>query len=502
MTEGFESAAPHPHDDDWYALVTEPRPGSASLGKALKLLAATAIVLIALNLYAPAAPTILQRVFASAILASLALPVWLWMSGVDRAIPFMPFLTLIFTYFYALPAFLLSKYTTGLFGRPVGDDFITLALGYSLLGLYCMFAGYYGPARLLFTPMLPRLNLQWRNERVVRLAALMMGVAGLLVSSSHVLTVLPGSLAQVSMFAADLSMVGICTLVALQLVGKLDWIASAFVWGGLIPARVAIGLGAGSAASGMIIGVVVAMIFASVRRSIPWKMIALGTVALFIIRPAEIPYRVATWGGRFSEASAIAKLRLYGDILYRITLGGEVKPQALIEVASLRLAQFTVFAEVIGDTPALVPFWGGESYYPILFKPIPRLILPDKPEEMSGQTFGHRYNLISIRNTGTSINLPQIVEMYANFGLIGVIVGMFIFGLIYRLLIEMFVHPGMGLGALVGAVFVSSSLFDIGSAASMVFGGIPWAIVFIAMVHLFIQFGEIDTIALGHLGSE
>ncbi|MGB8411460.1 MAG: hypothetical protein WCE23_01415 [Candidatus Binatus sp.] len=495
MAERFESAAPHPPHGEWYARITTIRPGSASPGEALKLLAAFAIALIALNLYAPGAPTILERIFASAIIASLALPTWLWMSGADRTIPFMPFLTLMFIYSYALPVFLLRQYMTGLFRPPIAGHFITLALGYSLLGLYCMFAGYYGPARWLFAPILPRFNLQWRDERVVRMVALMLGVGGLFLSSLHGL---PGSLAQIGVFAADLSMVGICMLVALQLAGRLDGITSAFVWGVLTPVRIAIGLGSGLSSGSVVIGTAVAMIFASVRRSIPWKTLILGTVvAVFIIRPAEAPYRAATWGGRLSDAGAIEKARLYGDILYRITIGGEVEPQALIEFGSLRLAQFTTFGEVIGDTPALVPFWGGESYYPILFKPIPRAVWPDKPEELTGQTFGHRYGLISGSNTSTSINLPQLVELYGNFGLTGVIGGMFIFGLIYRLLTEMYVHPAMGLGALVGGIYVLSKLLDIGSAASMIFGGIPWAIIFIALIHLLMEAAEVDAMALG-----
>jgi hypothetical protein len=179
-----------------------------------------------------------------------------------------------------------------------------------------------------------------------------------------------------------------------------------------------------------------------------------------------------------------------------------VDPQTLIEFGSLRLAQFTTFGEVIADTPAMVPFWGGETYYPILFKPIPRAVWPDKPEEMSGQTFGHRYAMISAGNTGTSINLPQLVELYANFGLIGVIAGMFLFGLIYRLLIEMYVHPGMGLGAMVGGVYVLSKLLDIGSATSMVFGGIPWSIIFIALIGLLMRAAEVDAMTLGGLSSE
>src|SRR5271154_729952 len=69
MAERFESAAPHPRDGEWYALIAGPRPESATLDKALKLFGATAIALIALNLYAPGAPTLLERVFASATLA-------------------------------------------------------------------------------------------------------------------------------------------------------------------------------------------------------------------------------------------------------------------------------------------------------------------------------------------------------------------------------------------------------------------------------------------------
>lgn len=500
MAERFESAALQT-GDEWYAIVSTPRPGSATLGQALKLATSVAVGLIALNLYAPGSPTILERVFASAMVASLALPVWLWMSGADRTIPFMPFLTLVFVYYFALPVFLLRKFAVEMFKPPVPDHYITLALGYSLLGLYCLFAGYYGPAKWLFAPILPRFNLQWRNLRVVKLVGLILGFGGLVTSSSHVLAFLPETLAQIEVFAGDLSMVGICVLVALHLTGRLDWITAAFLWGFLIPIRIVIGLATGSAASGLIVGIAVAMMFASVRRTIPWKMMALGTLALFVLRPAEVPFRMATWGGRLSDASIIEKAQVFGQIVYRITLGGAVPPQALIDMASMRLAQFTLFGEVVEDTPAIVPFWAGESYYPILFKPIPRFIMPEKPRELSAD-FGHRYGLISTENITTSINLPQLVELYGNFGLTGVIVGMFIFGLIYRLLIEMYVHPGMGLGALVGGVYASAKLLDIGSAASMSFGGIPGAIIFIALIHLLMMAAELDAASLSRLGTE
>jgi hypothetical protein len=133
----------------------------------------------------------------------------------------------------------------------------------------------------------------------------------------------------------------------------------------------------------------------------------------------------------------------------------------------------------------------------MFFKPVPRFLMPDKPEEMSGQVFGHRYGFISSENLTTSINLPQLVELYANFGLPGVVVGMFLVGMLYRVVIEMYVHPGMGLGALVGAVYVSSKMFDVGSAASLVLGGLPWSMLFIGMISLMIHLAELDASGLG-----
>src|SRR5271154_3483286 len=230
MDERVELTA-NPPNDEWYARVSTPRPGSANFRAAAKLGGSVVIGLFALNLYAPGSPTFLERVFASAILASVALPVWLWMSGADRSIPFMPFMTLIFAYYYSMPMFVLRTYSTGLLKAAVPQHYITLALGYSLLGLYCMFAGYYGPAKWLFTPILPRLNLQWRDTRVVKPIALFLAFGGLFVSSSHVIDLLPESLAQIGVFAADLSMVGICPLVPLHLAGKQKLKRAAHVLG-------------------------------------------------------------------------------------------------------------------------------------------------------------------------------------------------------------------------------------------------------------------------------
>lgn len=495
MAESYEYLAAPPPDGEWYARIVEVHPGAAGLRHALILVLTVGVSLVALNLYAPAHPSLAERVFASAILASVALPVWLWMCGVDRMIPFMPFVSLMFAYYFALPVFLLKRYATGLFRETIPEHYIMLALAYALIGMYCMFAGYYGPARSVFSPILPRFKMRWSNERIVRQVALVLGFGGLI--ASNLTARLPEQFMQVSAFTVDLSMIGICILVAMQLAGRLALSTTISLWAVLIPLRILLGFGAGATAPGLLLGAAIALTFGALRRVIPWKMLAIGTAALFILRPAQAPFRALTWeGGKMADASAFEKLKLFGDILYRITLGGAVRPESLIEVAGMRLAQFTVFGEVILDTPERVPYWNGESFYPMLFKPVPRFLMPEKPVEVSGQTFGHRYSLINQQNLTTSINLAQLIELYANFGLPGVIIGMFIFGLIYRLALEMYVHPGMGIGALVGGVYIASRMWDVGSATSLVLGAMPWAMVLLALINLVVHLAEIDADSL------
>jgi hypothetical protein len=114
---------------------------------------------------------------------------------------------------------------------------------------------------------------------------------------------------------------------------------------------------------------------------------------------------------------------------------------------------------------------------------------------------------MSVRNNQlgkyqTSINLPQAVELCGNFGLVGVVAGTFVFGLICRFLFEVYVHPEMGFGALVGGAYVSSRLIYMGDAASMTLGAIAWSILFIAPPHLIIVAAELDVATLSRVGGE
>ena len=101
-----------------------------------------------------------------------------------------------------------------------------------------------------------------------------------------------------------------------------------------------------------------------------------------------------------------------------------------------RFAHIASLSKVVEKTPNEVPYWMGETYKPLFTFFIPRILWADKPSENSGQTFGHRYSFLLPDDVTTSYNLPWITELYANFGIIGVIIGMLLIGFFFRLLVN------------------------------------------------------------------
>jgi len=83
----------------------------------------------------------------------------------------------------------------------------------------------------------------------------------------------------------------------------------------------------------------------------------------------------------------------------------------LLEPLIHRLSGHVLLSKVVERTPSKVPYWNGETYKPTLTNIILRIIWPEKPREMTGQSFAHRYEMIAPENTTTSINMPWVIEM-------------------------------------------------------------------------------------------
>ena len=93
-----------------------------------------------------------------------------------------------------------------------------------------------------------------------------------------------------------------------------------------------------------------------------------------------------------------------------------------------------VLSRVVKKTPKEVNFFNGRSYEGLIYKFVPRVIFPKKPEELYGNFWGKRYGGLSDIDNNTSWNFPVLSEFYANFGLLGSIIGMFIMGFFFRII--------------------------------------------------------------------
>ena len=245
-----------------------------------------------------------------------------------------------------------------------------------------------------------------------------------------------------------------------------------------------IGLGTGATLQGIAVVLLLILAYATIRGRMPWLLMALGFGALILLLPVRAEFRELTWNSDDNRRSPSDNALLYVATAWDYLTGQEMSYSQAVQVSVSRLGHLMTFAEVVEATPENVPYWGGETYYPLLFKPIPRLLFPDKPSEIFGQAFGHRYGFLNSGDFSTSYNLPQLVEFYANFGAIGVLLGMLIIGAIYGLIHQAFIHPSVGLGRVVAAIFIFYRLLIVESNFSLVFGGLFSAFALLALVHL------------------
>ena len=85
-------------------------------------------------------------------------------------------------------------------------------------------------------------------------------------------------------------------------------------------------------------------------------------------------------------------------------------------------------------SPEKIPYWEGYSYKILITKFVPRIFWENKPSDTLGNEFGVRYKVLFDHNTTTSWNMPVLNEFYVNFGIIGIVLGMFFLGAIYNLI--------------------------------------------------------------------
>lgn len=432
------------------------------------------------------------HLLCTGIMLVCILPMFVYLLNPVERLPWVQMICLIYALQYAFFPFLGMEQWYSFAHLTIDDLVYTQVL--TLLGVTILVVGYYTqPIKLFLAPVRPpRMDWHPRQVRFLALVFIMTGLFALgLLKTGRTF---PGG-EQLIFFLSKMSIIGILALFLLQLRGQIGLSFKLFLWGALAPGYILLAISAGNAAPLALFVISVSILYIGERRRIPWAAVALGIIVLLPFMWAKHEYRDSVWtspehgGAEFQNVGeALSNVMVFADIAGQsvFELSGDEAREALRTVLT-RFDITYLFAHVARMTPSQVPYLKGESYNDILWKFVPRLLFPDKPNPTYGQIFGHMYQILSIGDMTTAINFPQMVEMYVNFGAAGVLIGMFLMAQIYRLLDHFLNVRGRGDWLAVFGASIFSGLFAIESNFSLVVAGVIYHIVLLYMIGFFIR---------------
>lgn len=439
------------------------------------MLIAAAIIPVGVAMFNEVPVSWVTRALAASLWVLCILPSSLYLNeqpASRRPIPFFQVISLVYGIYYVLP--LTLGIVDNYYNAPVdvATDY-DYPVQLAFFGWIAMVTGYVFIG--IFFPRKPPTALNW-DRRVIARWGFMLMYGGIAAAGLRALLLSATVVGGIFQFLLGLHWIGTGILIILARRHELSRYQSWWLIGGFGLSS-AMMVANGSIAPMLMLFLVAGFAVWIGRPEIRTGWIVAAASALLIassFRGIAIEFRRATVGQQ-TQLSQSENLRMMFNLL-----GNKVDNEGLagaighgLATTAGRSANLDLFANLVRRTPSEVPFWNGETYKSLIGFAVPRFLWPNKPTKDLGQAFGHRYNYIHASNMSTAINLPVLVEFYANFGEIGVVLGMLIVGFIYRIIDAILNRPGQSPLVSIFGVALMIPLFFIESDFSLIFGGLP-----------------------------
>jgi O-antigen polysaccharide polymerase Wzy-like protein len=166
------------------------------------------------------------------------------------------------------------------------------------------------------------------------------------------------------------------------------------------------------------------------------EIVAGLAIFVLVINPVGSLYRGeygATGYARASSPKQIPSL-IYRTAVDIKNLGPIGYVQYAIGDRFARLDMATTLSAMRDVVPSKIPYQRGATFLPIVLSvvPIPRLLWHDKPTFQYDNLFGRMAGYLQPTDYRTTVKINYLGELYLDFGYIGLLVGMFVYGIVFR----------------------------------------------------------------------
>lgn len=364
-----------------------------------------------------------------------------WQRSSDNAIPVFAMLSFMYWLYYGVPLFLDEQIVSTIY-EPIGHDLtdagISKALIMALTGVCFLWLGMNARIVQSFVPAIPKLSLELthRNMRYVR-AVLIVGSL-LSLSDLPLLFIGEGSRQLFTIVVSVVPLLAFALLFREVIRGESDLVDRVLVVG-FLAVRFITGLSSGWLGVFASIVLICGAIYVVERRRLPRA--ALVTVVLFTVffQVGKEDFRKTYWrqddpgqGGRVERVAFWIQASFEKWEQTITDSSGESFRRALNPSVS-RVSLLNQTANVIEQTPSVIPYQNGQLYSYLIVTWIPRFVWPEKPSvNDSNRYYQVAYGLTAEDQLGNvSIAVGFLAEAFINFGWIGVILVMFLVGVFF-----------------------------------------------------------------------
>lgn len=449
------------------------------------------IIVVILNILGIRNSGWLLSFLASTLFIMCSIPIMKKLEKKDDTLPFFEFASIAYILFFSLPVFFLdAKEDFFLHSWTyVSESALVKALIFVNIGYIFLYLGFYRMKRANIVKLFPRVRLKKLSSWNLLRIAIILIVFGMTSDLYPQFFKVHFVLNAVFYFFRFFPRIGIGLLFIEYLKGRLSPPLKILLFFAFIPYLLIKDFAIGLLAPLVFDASMFLFLIWYVRRKFPIPVFIIGML-IFIpfLERRDIYRELILPGGRYYEAGSIRRNILY----FNLVKEGFQKKKLNIyldgwEFFMKRVNHSSELGACITKTPSKIPYWWGHSFKPLLTAVFPRFLVPLKPTEDMGQEYGHRYAFLHPADNLTSFNLPMIAELYINFGLIGIIAGMFFLGFVYRVLYHIINYEGLSESVAVIAAIIFMGLMNIESNISLVFGNVVEYIIVLYVIFLLLK---------------